>query len=73
MAPEMESDMMETTTENRRRRGYVKKRVKTARRTTEYPGIWILNFELNNKQEQMKHKNTHIFGYSRVTLINGND
>ena len=37
MSPDLESEMMETTTENRRRRGYVKKRVKTARRTTEPP------------------------------------
>ena len=38
-SPESESEM-ETTTENRRRRGYVsKKRVKSARRlTTEAPG-----------------------------------
>lgn len=40
MSPDLESEMMETTTENRRRRGYVKKRVKTARRmTTELPGL----------------------------------
>ena len=30
---------METTTENRKRRGYVKKRVKTGRRTTEAPEV----------------------------------
>ena len=35
---EMELEM-ETTTENRKRRGYVKKRVKTSRRTTEAPEV----------------------------------
>ena len=36
-SPESESEI-ETTTENRRRRGYVKKRVNPDKRTTETPG-----------------------------------
>ena len=41
---------METTTENRRRRGYVKKRVRTgARRTTDSPQGGSLEILLNDE------------------------
>ena len=45
---------METTTENRKRRGYVKKRVRTGRRTTEAPEVTTsLNEEERNSLEDI--------------------